>query len=145
MTAITRFASRPTSAFGVALTTGIVALALTTGWIHLGLGGLLFTLNGLGYAGLAGLYVVAAIAPHPLIAMFGWAARVALASYTGVTILAWAIQGPYFPLAYIAKAVEAALIALIVIDVYRVHGGPVAMVRTAWATLFGRGTSATAA
>ena len=56
-------ASRSSRAFGVALTAGIVALALTTAYIHLGLGGLLFTLNGIGYIGLAVLYVIGAVAP----------------------------------------------------------------------------------
>jgi hypothetical protein len=143
MTAITR-PSRPARAFGAALTLGIVALALTTGWIHLGLGGLLFTLNGLGYAGLAGMYVLAAAAPHPLLAIFGWAPRLALAGYAGVTIVGWAIQGPYFPLAYFAKGVEVALIALIAVDVYRVYGGPMGLARAARASVFGRAARTTA-
>ena len=87
--------------------------ALTTAYIHLGLGGLLFTLNGLGYIGLAVLYVIGSVAPHPLIARFSWFPRVALGGYAALTIVAWAIQGPYFPLAYFAKGVEVALIGLI--------------------------------
>lgn len=145
MNAQTRSASRSARAFGAAITAGVVALALTTGWIHLGLGGLLFTLNGLGYAGLAALYVIAAVAPHPLIAVFSWAPRVALAGYAMVTIVAWAVQGPYFPLAYIAKGVEVALIALITIDVLRVYGGPISLVRTAHASVFGRRVAGPAA
>ncbi len=126
-----------TRAVGAVLTAAIVALALTTGYIHLGLGGLLFTLNGLGYGALAAAYVLAAAAPHPLIERFSWMPRVALAGYAGITILAWAIQGPYFPLAYIAKGVEVALIGLIVVDVFRVYGGPVGLVRTAFESVFG--------
>ncbi|MFP5379487.1 MAG: hypothetical protein ACLGHP_07015, partial [Vicinamibacteria bacterium] len=38
----------------------IAALTLATANIHLGLGGLLFTLNGLGYLGLAVLLVIGA-------------------------------------------------------------------------------------
>lgn len=138
MTAQTRSAKRYPRAVGAATTAAIVALALTTGWIHLGLGGLLFTLNGLGFAGLAALYVIAALAPHPLIAVFSWAPRVALAGYAMVTIVAWAIQGPYFPLAYFAKAVEVALIALTTVDMFRVYGGPMGLVRAAYASVFGR-------
>ncbi|HEX2194510.1 MAG TPA: hypothetical protein VHK63_06090 [Candidatus Limnocylindria bacterium] len=130
---------------GAALTVGIVALALTTGWIHLNLGGLLFTLNGLGYAGLAALYVVAAAAPHPLIASFSWAPRIMLAGYAALTIVAWAIQGPYFSTAYIAKGVEVALIALITVDVFRVHGGPMGLLREAQASIFGLGRTGSAA
>jgi hypothetical protein len=140
--------TRPNGALGAVLTTGIVALALTTGWIHFNLGGLLFALNGIGYAGLAALYVIAAVAPHPLIERFSWAPRVALAGYALVTIVAWAIQGPYYSMAYVAKAVEVALIALIVADTFRVYGGPMGLVRSALdsvASLFGRGTRWTSA
>lgn len=144
MTATTR-TSQSDRALGAVLTAGIVALALTTGWIHFNLGGLLFTLNGLGYAGLAAAYVIAAVAPHPLIATFSWAPRVALAGYALLTIVAWAIQGPYFSTAYVAKAVEVALIALITLDTFRVYGGPMGLVRTALASvgsIFGRGGQA---
>ena len=136
MTASTPTA-RHTRTLGVALTTGIVALALTTAYIHLGLGGLLFTLNGLGYIGLAALYVIGSLAPHPLIARFSWFPRVALAGYAALTIVAWAVQGPYFPLAYFAKGVEVALIGLITIDVFRVYGSPMGLIRTAVASVFG--------
>jgi hypothetical protein len=131
MTATIRPSKPASHAFGAVLTAGVVGLALTTGYIHAGLGGLLFTLNAIGYVGLAALYVIGSAPPHPLIASFSWFPRVALAGYAALTIGAWAIQGPYFPLAYFAKAVEVALIAVITIDVFRVYGGPVAMVRTA--------------
>ena len=134
-------ASTPTArhsrTLGVALTAGIVALALTTAYVHLGLGGLLFTLNGLGYIGLAALYVIGSVAPHPLIARFSWFPRVALAGYAALTIVAWAVQGPYFPLAYFAKGVEVALIGLITIDVFRVYGSPMGLIRTVVASVFG--------
>jgi hypothetical protein len=67
-----------TRTVGAVLTIGIVALTAATAYIHLTLGGLLFLLNGLGYAGLIVLIVLAAIAPHPLIARFDWFPRVAL-------------------------------------------------------------------
>jgi len=137
MTASAPTARNSSRTLGVALTAGIVALALTTAYIHLGLGGLLFTLNGLGYIGLAILYVIGSSAPHPMIARFSWFPRVALAGYAALTIVAWAIQGPYFPLAYFAKGVEVALIGLITIDVFRVYGSPMGLIRTAVASVFG--------
>jgi hypothetical protein len=129
---------RPNSvsrAFGAALAIGIVGLALTTGYVHFGLGGLLFTLNAIGYAALAAAYLVGAAAPHPLIARFSWLPRILLIGYAAFTIAAWAIQGPFFPLAYFAKGVEVTLISLIVIDVFRVYGGPIAMARQAIASV----------
>jgi hypothetical protein len=137
MTATTHSAGRSSRTFGVVLTAGIVALALTTAYIHLGLGGMLFTLNGLGYIGLAVLYVIGSVAPHPLIARFSWFPRVALGGYAALTIVAWAVQGPYFPLAYFAKGVEIALIGLITIDVFRVFGSPMGLIRSAWTSVFG--------
>lgn len=148
MTASTRPATPASRTFGAALTIGIVALALTTGYVHLGLGGLLFTLNAIGYAGMAAMYILGSVPPHRLIARFSWLPRVALAGYAALTIAAWAIQGPYFPLAYFAKGVEVALIGLITIDVFRVYGSPMGLVRAAFdsvASLFGGDREMTAA
>jgi len=131
MTAHTHPATGESHAFGAALTIAIVGLTLTTGYIHFGLGGLLFTLNALGYAGLATLYVIGSVAPHSLIARFSWFPRVALAGYAALTIVAWLVQGPYFPLAYFAKGVEVTLIGLITVDVFRVYGSPMGLVRNA--------------
>lgn len=124
-------------AMGVALTVVIVGLALSTGYIHSTLGGLLFTLNAVGYAGLAALYVVGAVAPLPIVQRFSWFPRVALAGYAATTIVAWALQGPYYSTAFIAKGIEVVLITLIAVDVLRVFGSPAAMVRTAFASVFG--------
>src|SRR3990170_558547 len=97
-------------AAGVVLTTAIVALAAATANIHLGLGGVLFTLNGLGYLGLAALVVIGAAAPFPLVERFSWFPRVALIGYTAMTIAAYLVMGPYFNLGWIAKGIEVALI-----------------------------------
>jgi hypothetical protein len=104
---------------GAMLTAAIVGLTAATAYIHLGLGGLLFTLNGLGYIGLAGLIVIGAAAPF------------ALMGYTAMTIAGYLIMGPYFMLGFIAKGIEVALIGLLVLDVFRVYGSPMGLVRTA--------------
>jgi hypothetical protein len=116
---------------GAMLTTAIVGLTAATAYIHLGLGGLLFTLNGLGYIGLAGLVVIGAAAPFALAERFSWFPRVALMGYTATTIAGYLIMGPYFMLGFIAKGIEVALIALLVVDVFRVYGSPMGLVRTA--------------
>jgi len=86
---------------GVLLTVGIVALTLTTAAVAI---------------------VVAAWAPHPLIARFSWLPRVGLIGYTLVTIVGYLVMGPYFTLGFIAKGVEVVLIALLVTDILRVYG-----------------------
>ena len=118
-------------AAGAVLTAAIVGLTGATAYIHLGLGGLLFTLNGLGYIGLAVLIVIGAAAPVALVERFSWFPRLALIGYTAMTIAGYLIVGPYFSLGFIAKGIEVALIAVLVIDVFRAHGSPMGLVRSA--------------
>jgi hypothetical protein len=137
------FASRtPLRATDVAIRAGIVVLALATGYIHSTLGGLLFTLNAIGYL----VAAVAMIIPLALAVRFRWVVRLGLMGYAATTILGWAIQGPYYQTAYIAKAIEVALIVLVAIDFARMDGNPVTVVKrelSAFAALVsGRGTAA---
>jgi len=118
-------------AAGFVVTAAIVGLTLATAYIHLGLGGLLFTLNGLGYAGLASLIVIGAVAPMPVVQRFSWFPRLALIGYTAMTIAGYLVIGPYFTLGFIAKGIEVALITVLVVDVIRVYGSPMGFVRSA--------------
>jgi len=103
----------------------IVGLALATGYIHFTLGGLLFTLNAAGYA----VAAVAMIVPLALAVRFRWIVRVGLMGYAATAIVAWAIMGPYFTTAYIAKAIEVALIVAVSVDFARHDGNPVNVIR----------------
>jgi hypothetical protein len=126
------FATRtPLRASDVVIRAAIVALALATGYIHLRLGGLLFTLNALGYFTAA----VAMVIPLALAVRFRWFIRLGLMGYAATTIVGWAIQGPYYQTAYIAKAIEVALIALVAIDFARMDGNPVTVVKRELASL----------
>ena len=118
-------------ATGAVLTVAIVGLTLATAYIHSTLGGLLFTLNALGYLGLAGLIVIGAAAPVAVVERFSWFPRIALLGYTGMTIAGYLVMGPYFTLGFIAKGIEVALVTLLVVDVFRVYGSPMGMVRSA--------------
>jgi hypothetical protein len=120
--------------FAFTLTAAIVALTLTTAYIHFTLGGVLFTLNALGYVGLAMALVVGAI-PHPYVDRFSWLPRVGLAAFTTVTIGAYLVIGPYFGLGWMAKGVEVGILILLAIDVVRVYGSPAGLARAALATL----------
>jgi hypothetical protein len=110
---------------GVALRFGIVALALGTAYIHSTLGGLLFTLNAVGYA----VAAFAMVVPIALAIRFRWFVRLGLVGYALTTIAGWAIQGPFYETAYIAKAIEVALIVVLAIDFLRADGNPVRVVR----------------
>ena len=116
---------------GFVLTAAIVGLTLATANIHLGLGGLLFTLNGLGYLGLAALVVIGAVSPMRIVQRFSWFPRLALIGYTAMTIVGYLVMGPYFTLGFIAKGIEVTLIAVLVVDVIRVYGSPMGLVRAA--------------
>lgn len=120
---------------GVILTAAIVGLTLATANIHLGLGGLLFTLNGLGYLGLAVLVVIGAAAPMPIVERFSWFPRLGLLGYTLMTIAGYLVMGPYFTLGFIAKGIETVLVVLVVADIFRVYGSPMGLVRSALASV----------
>jgi hypothetical protein len=120
--------SRSTRRFTVvdaAMRVAIVGLVLGTAWIHSTLGGLLFTLNATGYV----VAAVAMIAPIALASRFRWFVRIGLAGYALTAIVAWAIMGPYYSTAYVAKGIEVVLIALLIVDFLRFDGNPFAKVR----------------
>jgi hypothetical protein len=137
MTDSTRNAERALSPVDVALRVAIVGLALSTGYIHSTLGGVLFTLNALGYL----VAAVAMVIPLPLAVRYRWVVRLGLMGYAATTIIGWAIQGPYFMTAYIAKAIEVTLITLLAIDFARMDGNPITVIKNEIADLqskFGR-------
>ena len=112
------------TAAGVGLGIGISLLTLGTAGIHLylglGLGITLFTLNGLGYLGLLALLQL----PIPQLARFRPIVRWVLAGYAALTIVLWFIMAPPTVIGYVDKAIEVALIALLLADAYRAHSEP---------------------
>jgi hypothetical protein len=117
-----RSALRP---LDVVIRIAIVGLTLGTAYIHSTLGGLLFTLNALGYL----VAAVAVVIPLGLAIRFRWFVRLGLMGYAATAIVAWAVQGPYYSTAYIAKAIEIALITLLAVDFVRMDGNPIAVVK----------------
>jgi hypothetical protein len=102
----------------------IVVLALATALIHATLGGPLFTMNAIGYVGLS----LAMVLPGP-IAPARWLVRLALIGFTVATISGWLVFGARFPLAYADKAIEAGLVLITVIDLWRADGSPIVIAR----------------
>jgi hypothetical protein len=112
---------------GRGLGAGIFLLTVATAAIHLYLaftaipimgfnfGVLLFMLNGLGYLGLLAVLQL----PIPQLARFRSAARWALIAFAAVTIVLFFVMAPvYTTLGYVDKAIEVALIALLLADAY---------------------------
>jgi uncharacterized membrane protein len=123
--------SRSSVKFGLGV--GIFLLTLSTAVIHLFLaftaipyfglnfGVMLFILNGLGYLGL----LAALQLPIPQLARFRSPARWALVAYAALTIVLWFIMAPaYEIIGYIDKAIEVALIALLLADAYTASSEP---------------------
>ena len=116
--------SRTSAGAGVVLGIGIALLTLGTAGIHLylglGSGITLFTLNGLGYLGLLALLQL----PLPQLARFRPIARWALVGYAALTIVLYFVMvSPSF-IGLAVKAIEAALILLLLTDAYRLHSEP---------------------
>src|SRR5688500_17381836 len=108
----------------VALRTSVVILTLATAAIHASLGGVLFMANAAGYAVLA----LAMVAPGPA-ARYRWLIRLTLIGFTAATIGGWVAFGPRFGLAYLDKAVEVAVIGVLLLEQWRSDGGPVGVLR----------------
>jgi hypothetical protein len=121
----TRYPVRRFTRADFAIRAAIVGLVLGTAYIHSTLGGMLFTLNAAGYV----VAALAIIAPIALASRFRWFIRIGLAGYALTAIVAWAIMGPYYSTAYVAKGIEIALIALLIVDFVRFDGNPFAKVR----------------
>ncbi len=102
----------------------IVGLTLATAWIHASLGSTLFLLNAIGYVVLAAALVV----PGP-VARARWLVRYALIAFSATTIIAWFAFGARFELAYLSKAIELALIGLLLVESWVVDGGPLVVAR----------------
>jgi hypothetical protein len=115
------------SSVGPALRVGIFVLTLATAIIHLYLaftaipyfglnfGVVLFILNGLGYLGL----LAALQLPIPRLVRFRSAARWALVAYAALTIVLFFLMAPSYEfIGYVDKAIEVALIALLLAEGY---------------------------
>jgi hypothetical protein len=96
---------------------GIVVLTLGTALIHLQLDfpDPVFILNGLGYlALLAALYL-----PVPRVARYRNVVRWVLVGYAALTVFLWVLLGELTPIGYVDKAIEIALILLLLLEARR--------------------------
>jgi hypothetical protein len=109
----------------VVIRIAIVGLTLGTAYIHSTLGGLLFTLNALGYL----VAAVTVVIPLGLAIRFRWFVRLGLMGYAATAIVAWAVQGPYYTTAFIAKGIEVVLITMLAVDFARIDGNPVNVIK----------------
>ncbi len=101
------------------LSLAIIVLTLATALIHVALaipvGLLMFYANALGYVALLAVIYL----PLPALDRFRRLARYALIAYTAVTVLGWVAFGARDTIAYIDKAIEIALIVLLLVEMRR--------------------------
>jgi hypothetical protein len=116
------------------LLAAIVVLTLSTAYLHYWVGGTLLLLNAAGYLGLTVLVVGSAVAFRRALPLV----LAALAAYAAVTILGWVVMGPYFFQAYLAKAIEIALIATIGVQLWRTRDELRSAVEWAWSLVADR-------
>jgi hypothetical protein len=120
-------ASSRTSSVGLSLGVMIFVLAVATAVIHLYLalsavasmgfnfGVMLFILNGLGYLGLLAVLQL----PIRQLARFRSVARWALMAFAALTIVLFFLMAPVYTfIGYVDKAIEVALIGLLLADAY---------------------------
>ena len=124
MAAITRGDTAQVHPITIALRASVFGLTLATAAIHASLGGMLFMANAAGYA----LLALAMVAPGPA-TRFRWLIRLALIGFTAATIGGWVAFGPRFGLAYLDKAIEVALIGVLLLEQWRSDGGPLGVYR----------------
>jgi hypothetical protein len=136
ITRTTRNTTEPLLAF---LRGGVVFLTLITAAVHASLGGLLFTLNAIGYA----TFAVAMVLPGR-IGEIRWLVRLGLLGFTAATIGGWIAFGARFPLAYLDKGIEAVLVLLLLLELWLEDGGPAGILHRAraLATAIGRAVTA---
>jgi hypothetical protein len=108
----------------VVLRASVLILTFATAAIHASLGGMLFLANAAGYT----LLALAMVAPGPAM-RYRWLIRLALIGFTAATIAGWVAFGPRFGLAYMDKAIEVALIGVLLIEQWRSDGGPIGVYR----------------
>lgn len=104
----------------LALIGAAVVLTLSTAYIHSTLGGLLFTMNAIGYT----VAAIALVVPLGPLGQFRWLVRIGLLGFVLATIGGWIMFGARIDIAYVDKAIEVVLVALLVVMIYRFDGGP---------------------
>ena len=127
---ITRPVARP-DRLELAIRAAAVMFALVTAYIHSTLGGLLFTLNAIGFL----VFAVGLLAPIGIVVGARYApplrllVRLGLLGFSAATIIGWVLIGARIAQGYEATTIEVILVVLMAVDIGRTTGGPISVVR----------------
>lgn len=111
--------ARERDTMDLGLTVAAAILALAAGYIHSTLGGMMFTLNAIGYA----VAAIALVIPLGIVERFRWLVRLGLLGYTLATIGGWILFGARYDVAYYTLAIELVLVAVLAVSIWRMDGG----------------------
>jgi hypothetical protein len=109
----------------LALRVTVAALAVANGWIHSQLGGLMFTLNAIGFVVLA-VALVAPVWPAPQVRFL---TRLAVAGYAAATAVGWLLFGARYDMGYLSFALDLAIMTLVAVDSLVADGSPIAIAK----------------
>ena len=109
----------------VALRLAVAGLAVANGYIHSQLGGLMFTLNAVGFVVLAAA-LLAPVWPAPQVRFL---TRLAVAGYAVATASGWILFGARYDTGYISFALDLTIFALIAADSLAADGSPVTIAK----------------
>jgi hypothetical protein len=109
----------------VTLRVGVAALAVANGYIHSQLGGLMFTLNAIGYVVLAAA-LLAPVWPAPQVR---WLTRLAVAGYAAATAGGWILFGARYDMGYISFALDITILTVVAADSLVADGSPITIAK----------------
>jgi hypothetical protein len=69
------------------------------------------------------------LAPFALAIRYRWFVRLGLVGYALAAIVGWFLTGPRYDIAYVAKAIEVGLIALLLVEARAYDGNPIRRIR----------------
>jgi hypothetical protein len=109
----------------IALRVAVAALAVANGYIHSQLGGLMFTLNAVGFVVLA-FALVAPVWPAPQVR---WLTRLAVAGFAAATAAGWFLFGARYDMGYISFALDITILAVVAADSFIADGSPITIAK----------------
>jgi len=109
----------------VATRVGIAGLAVTNGYIHSQLGGLMFTMNAVGWVVLAAA-LLAPVWPAPQLRFL---TRLGVAGFAATTAIGWLLFGARYDMGYVSFGLDVVIAVVALADSLFVDGSPIAIAK----------------
>jgi hypothetical protein len=109
----------------VALRLAVAGMAVANGYIHSQLGGVMFTLNAVGFVVLAAA-ILAPVWPAPQVR---WLTRLAMAGYAAATATGWFLFGARYDMGYLSFTLDITIFAVVAVDSLVADGSPITIAK----------------